>query len=201
MEHYFTAKSSTENITGEIHYKVSSHKFTFTTSNAVFSKKQVDKGSSVLINTFLKYNMNSSGKLLEVGCGYGPIGITVAKILPKLTVSMVDVNERALELTKVNTEQNHVENVEDIRLSDRYENINSTYDYILTNPPIRAGKDIVHSIYEGAIKHLNAGGKLYVVIRKKQGAKSSIKKIQEIFGNCKVLAKDAGYYILEAIKD
>ena len=119
---------------------------------------------------------NLQGTVLDVGCGYGPIGLALAKRYPQLTVEMVDVNHLALDLAKENATLNEINNV-DIFASDVYVQVDkSDYQAIVSNPPIRAGKKIVHQILEGAFGHLQAGGTLTVVIQKKQGAPSAKKE-------------------------
>ena len=144
---------------------------------------------------------NSTKKsLLDVGCGYGPIGITIAKLYPYLNIKMIDINERAISLAKKNVEQNKAQNVTVLK-SNIYENIKEeeSFDYILTNPPIRAGKKVIYEIYDGAIKHLNQNGELWVVIQKKQGAPSTIDHLNAIFGNCEIVTKEKGYFILKSV--
>lgn len=172
--------------------------FSFVTDNGVFSKNTVDYGSRVLLHALEKTAF--SGKILDVGCGYGPIGLALAKKNPEAVVTMVDVNTLALELAQKNAMRNQIKNVE-IFSSDVYDEVAETdYDAIVTNPPIRAGKDVVHAILAGAYAHLRKGGALTAVLQKKQGAPSAKKKMTEIFGNCEVILKDKGYFILQSKK-
>ncbi|MGJ7922972.1 class I SAM-dependent methyltransferase [Neobacillus sp. LXY-4] len=172
--------------------------FRFKTDNGVFSKKEVDFGSRLLIESFKPTAEN--GKILDVGCGYGPIGISIAKSLPDATIHMVDVNERALALAKENASLNHVGNVM-IYPSDRLSGVEETgFSDILTNPPIRAGKHIVHDIFEQSFHHLQPGGSLWVVIQKKQGAPSALTKLEELFDEVETVDKQKGYFIFKAKK-
>ena len=176
---------------------------TFTTDNGVFSKSRVDFGTCVMLDALAEYEATNlaQAKILDVGCGYGPIGLALAKKWPACTVDMVDVNNLAMELGKRNAQNNGITNVE-IFPSNQYEQVQATdYDFILTNPPIRAGKPVVHGILTGAYDHLKVGGSLVVVIQKKQGAPSAQKKMEEVFGNCQVLKKNKGYFILQAVKE
>ena len=113
---------------------------------------------------------------------------------------MIDINESAISLAKKNVEQNKAQNVTVLK-SNIYENIKEeeSFDYILTNPPIRAGKKVIYEIYDGAIKHLNQNGELWVVIQKKQGAPSTIDHLNAIFGNCEIVTKEKGYFILKSV--
>lgn len=171
---------------------------TFTSDNGVFSKHTVDYGSRVLVNN-INYEIIPDGKLLDMGTGYGPIGISIAKAFPKRQIDMVDVNELALELAKKNAADNQVDNVH-IFESNIYEAISESYAAIFTNPPVRAGKKVVDGMISGAVDHLVKEGTLTVVLQKKQGAPSAKKLMTELFGNCKILKRDKGYYILQSIK-
>lgn len=200
MEQYFTKNPTTKNEIYKFDWNIGEDRFYFYTSNSVFSKSGVDFGSMLLIETVIKENKKFDGNILDIGCGYGPIGVTLAKIINKSNVTMADINERALELAKMNVKENKVEGTVKIINSSSYENINENYDIIVTNPPIRAGKDVVFSFYEGAYEHLKPDGKLYVVIQKKQGAPSTKDKIISLFGNCEVADKKSGYFIFRAVK-
>lgn len=200
MEQYFTKNPETKKEIYKFDWNIGKDRYYFYTSNSVFSKNGLDFGSMLLIETVLNENKNFSGEILDMGCGYGPIGTIIAKSIEKSTVTMADINERALELAEMNTKENKVESKVKIISSSAFENINDDYDIIVTNPPIRAGKEVVFSFYEGAYGHLNKGGKLYVVIQKKQGAPSSKDKIESLFGNCEVADKKSGYFIFRAEK-
>lgn len=168
----------------------------FKTDRGVFSKNGIDYGSRVLLEN---YQPESANSLLDVGCGYGTLGLTLAKKLD-LGVTMVDVNSRALDLCRQNAIDNAVSNSK-IELSNIYESVSEKYDAIISNPPIRAGKEVVHEILAGAFGHLNDGGHLTIVIQKKQGAPSAQKKMEEVFGNCQLVARDKGYFILRSYKN
>ncbi|CAM4214954.1 class I SAM-dependent methyltransferase [Lederbergia lenta] len=172
--------------------------FRFKTDQGVFSKKEVDFGSRFLIEKFEIANVE--GPVLDVGCGYGPIGLSLAKVYSDRSFHLVDVNERAIALAKENAMLNQVENI-DVYESDRFNGIGlKNFAAILTNPPIRAGKQVVHDILERSYHHLVPGGELWVVIQKKQGAPSAQVKLEEVFDNVEVVAKRKGYYIIKASK-
>jgi len=175
MEQYFTENPTTEKEIYKFDWNIGKDRFYFYTSNSVFSKNGVDFGSMLLIETLIRENEKFNGRVLDLGCGYGPIGVVIAKLLENVNVTMSDVNKRALELTVMNAKENKIENKIEVISSEGFENIKDNYDIILTNPPIRAGKDVVFSFYEGAYEHLNEGGKFYVVIQKKQGRSSKHK--------------------------
>ena len=168
--------------------------FHFYTDAGVFSKKMVDYGSQVLLNAL---DLERGKNLLDVGCGYGPLGISLAKV-QGVQSTMIDINSRAIDLAKKNAERNGV--VAHIFQSNIYENVSEKFDYIISNPPIRAGKKVVHEIIEGAFDHLNQGGSLTIVIQKKQGAPTAKVKMENVFGNAEIIRKDKGYYILRSEK-
>ncbi len=199
MEHYFT-NTNTDDVRKDITYYINDEAIKFVTSNAVFSKSRVDFGTNLMIKTFLQNEDDNNCNILDIGCGYGVVGITLATFLDNINITMVDINERAIELAKENAINNNVTNKVDIFQSNIYENVKKKYNYILSNPPIRAGKKVIYEIYEKAYEHLEENGLLYIVIQKKQGAKSSKEKIENIFGNCQMVARDAGYHIYVAEK-
>ena len=170
----------------------------FITDIGVFSKTEVDFGTRLLVENFEA--PQAEGDFLDVGCGYGPIGLSLAREFQHRNVHMIDVNERALVLSKKNAILNDVFNTS-IYKSSTYDEVNQVFSAILSNPPIRAGKAIVHQILEGAFSKLLSGGELWVVIQKKQGAPSAERKMLEVFGNCETIARKKGYLILKSKKD
>ena len=198
MQHYYS--SSQENLEHDyqtIQYTLLKQTMQFTTDNGVFSKKMIDYGSRALLASFEEPNVE--GKILDVGCGYGTFGLTIAKAFDR-DVELVDVNERALDLARGNARLNKVLDNVKIYQSNVYDQVSGQFAAIVTNPPIRAGKKVVHQILEEAFDYLKNQGELWVVIQKKQGAPSAKKKMQEIFGNCEIVSKDKGYYILKSQK-
>ncbi|KOO40858.1 class I SAM-dependent methyltransferase [Priestia koreensis] len=197
-DHYYSNNPSSVSDRQSWSFPLKGQTFRFTTDHGVFSKKEVDFGSRTLIETFELPEVE--GPILDVGCGYGPIGLSMAKEFTDRTVHMVDVNERALELSKLNAQENGVQNVQ-IYQSPCYENVQEkSFSAILSNPPIRAGKKVVHEILEKAFDHLIANGELWVVIQKKQGAPSALEKLEAVFGEVEVVLKKKGYYIIRAKK-
>ena len=196
MSHYFENDQNLKSEIRELSYKYNSSFFTFYSDNGVFSKKNIDYGSRLLLETYLS-NDNESKRVLDVGCGYGFIGIVIG-VINNSYVDMIDVNKRAVHLTKRNIKRYKDFQGESF-ISDAYENINNKYDVIITNPPIRVGKDKVLEILEGAFDHLNDNGYLYYVIRKDQGA-LSIKKILENNRTVELINKDKGYFVYRVKK-
>lgn len=199
MNHYFTDNRHLSENRKEISFRFWCFTLDFITDNGVFSKNGIDFGSRILLETLYKQKEKIGDRLLDVGCGYGPIGVTLKKAFPEKAVTMVDVNPRAIQLAKENAQKNNV--MVEVLESYLYEGImNHTYTDIITNPPIRAGKKVIYQIFEEAYSHLEDHGCLWVVIRKAQGALSAKDFITAIFGNCSVVAKEKGYFILKAKK-
>lgn len=197
-EHYFTQKPQSESKPQTWNYTFNGKSFTFTTDVGVFSKNIVDFGSRLLIDQFQPPKI--AGDFLDLGCGYGPIGILIASKFKDRHIVLSDINERAISLAKQNSSQNKIENVE-IVLSNGFERLaNRSFAAILTNPPIRAGKKIVYQMFEESFQALKNNGELWVVIQKKQGAPSARKKIEELFGNVSMVARKKGYYIFRSNK-
>ena len=199
MDHYFTDNRHLRENRKELSFRFWCFNYSFITDNGVFSKDALDYGTRVLLNTLKEQDTLLGNHILDVGCGYGPIGIILKKAYADKTVEMVDVNPRALQLAKENAEKNHVE--VNIHASNVYEQVQEhAFTDIITNPPIRAGKSVIYKIFAEAYEHLCDEGSLWVVIRKQQGALSAVKKIEEVFGNCEILRKEKGYFVLKAKK-
>ncbi|WP_100012636.1 class I SAM-dependent methyltransferase [Lentibacillus sediminis] len=196
-DHYFSQTPQSERSPKTWQYRLRGTMYTFTSDVGVFSKNEVDFGSRLLIEEFTE--PEKAGDFLDLGCGYGPIGIALADHYPERHIVMSDVNERALELSKENAAHNHVENVA-ILQSDRFAQLeNRSFAAIITNPPIRAGKQVVHQMFEESAKSLKSGGELWVVIQKKQGAPSAKKKLESLFTEVDTVARDKRYYIFKAV--
>lgn len=200
-DHYYTKKPTSKSAEVTWPFQLKGKEFRFTTDTGVFSKNTVDFGSRLLIDSF-EYPQGLTGPVLDLGCGYGPIGLSLASEYPEVVVNMVDVNERALELSRRNAQDNGIENVE-IYASSIYENVSPDkyFSAVVTNPPIRAGKQVVHQMLSESYDYLEKQGTLTVVIQRKQGAPSAQKKMLEVFGNAEVIARDKGYWIIQSIKN
>ena len=198
--HYYSEKPDTAHDFEQWTFELKGKIFRFVTDSGVFSRETVDYGSRVLIDAFDWEELPNEGKILDVGCGYGPIGLAIAFASQRM-VEMVDINSRAVALAQGNAKRNQIENVE-IHQSNIYEDVQEeSYAAIVSNPPIRAGKKVVHEILTEAYPRLKTGGTLTIVIQKKQGAPSAQKKMLETFGNAEIITKDKGYYIIKSVKE
>ncbi len=193
MEHYFTNNNNLKSCLRTIIYKRGEDIMKFTSDLGVFSKDKVDFGSNLLIDTYIEKG-RSNIDLLDVGCGYGIIGITLAKYM-HTSSTLIDINKRAIHLTSMNIKNNGV----DAKTfeSNIYANVTDKYDVIITNPPIRTGKKTVLEFLIGASNHLKKNGELWFVIRKDQGAKSIIKNLEATY-KVEILEKSKGFFIIVA---
>ncbi|PZN25892.1 MAG: 16S rRNA methyltransferase [Proteobacteria bacterium] len=197
-DHYYSKNPEVESKPRRWNFRLRGFSFTFETDAGVFSKSEVDFGSRVLIDRFELPSVE--GDILDVGCGYGPIGLSIAKSYPDRTVHMMDVNDRALNLSRKNAELNGVQNVR-IYESDALSSVETDQvAVVLTNPPIRAGKQTIFRIYDRAFELLKEDGELWVVIQKKQGAPSTVDHLSQQFKEVTVVDKEKGYWIIKAIK-
>ena len=195
MKHYYTENDDLISEPEQFIFNYRGKALTFVSDNGVFSKKMIDYGSRVLLEAI---SIDSSKKtLLDVGCGYGTFGIALKSVYPFLEIDMVDVNDRALNLARENLKLNNMS--ANVYLSNTYDKVENKYDLIVTNPPIRAGKEIVTKILVESKKYLNLNGEIWVVIQKKQGAPSAKKNLEYVFKKVDIVKRDKGYYILRAI--
>lgn len=193
MEHYFTNNQSTKSEIREIKFSFKDKDFIFFSDHGVFSKNKLDTGSLSLVESYLKENKESK-EILDLGCGYGTIGIIISKMTGSF-VDCTDVNKRSIHLTEMNTKKNKV-NVMAF-FSDAYENVTKKYDVIITNPPVRAGKEKILEFLMEAKNHLKEDGELWFVMRKDQGSKSVAKKLESLY-KIENISKNKGFYIYKA---
>ena len=198
MGHYFDEVPTSESNIREISFTLYGSKYTYYTDNGVFSKSRIDEGSYIFLKVLLPLHLD--GRILDLGCGYGPIGLTIAQNSPEARITLADINSRALALASKSCAKLNLQSRVTCLHSDIYEKIEGPYDSIVVNPPIRAGKVVINHMFSGARQYLIDGGSLYIVIRRKQGAESALKYIETVFENVSVLHKEKGYWIIKAIK-
>ena len=196
MNHYFTNDNNIKSNKKIMTISFENKEIGLYTDNGVFSKEHFDYGSKLLIKNFIKEP--KEGRVLDLGCGYGVIGIILSEN-KALFIDMVDINKRAVELSTENLKLNKVENANCFE-SNIYSNIKEKYNYIITNPPIRAGKDTIRKFLFGASEHLEENGEVWFVMRKDHGVKSMIKELEKNYF-VKIIDKDKGFYIVQLKKN
>ena len=197
MTHYFDEVPLAGHQVRQIFTRLSGLDFQFKTDQAVFSRNRLDSGSELLITTVAAENVVPSGRLLDLGCGYGPVGIVMKRLFPALEVVLCDINTRALALAVENAAVNQARFLEIVQ-SDGLQALSGDFDLILSNPPIRAGKPTVYRFFSESANRLKPGGRLYVVIRKKQGAESALDRLHQLFCSAEVIEKSGGFWIIRA---
>lgn len=199
MDHYFTNSQKAAEDYFNFTDTFNDVKYSFNSSKGVFSNTKIDEGTTVLLKTVIKEFPNLQGKVLDIGCGIGVIGIILLYNYKNLQLTMADVNRTAVELTKENLKTRKL--TATVLESNLYQNITEKeFDYIITNPPIKAGKKVLWQFVSEGFNYLKNNGSIILVIRKKHGQESLFKFMQQVYGNCKVLKRDGGYYIMKSVK-
>lgn len=197
-EHYFSERPTSPQHLGLLRCRLRGHGFEFLTSSGVFSHRRIDTGTRLLIESMI---LPDAGAALDIGCGYGPIGIVVAKLRPRMQVWMTDVNERAVTLAEENARRNGVDNVI-VGQGHLYEPVEGlSFDVIVSNPPISAGiSRVVEPLVGGAWGHLKDGGSLQLVVQSNKGGRTLASLMERYFGGVEVVARKSGYRVLRAEK-
>lgn len=193
MAHYFTNEENLKSEIEKVIAEINGIPFYFYTDNGVFSKGELDFGTELLLKNF-KYDNPNNKTLLDIGCGCGPIGIYASHL--GFAVDMSDVNKRAIHLSKMSLKEQGLN--ANVFESDAYKNITNKYDYIVSNPPIRVGKEKLYEIVMNAKEHLKDGGSLWIVVRKQQGAESMVRDMKNAYKTVEVIAKKKGFFIIKA---
>ena len=193
-DHYYTVNPTSEHDVRRVSVEVLGHELKFDTDAGVFSRDGLDTGTQVLLEALPPL----SGRILDLGCGWGPVGVALKKSWPETEIVMTDVNQRAVDLSRRNLKLNGVE--AEVFQGDGFENVPGSFDCVITNPPIRAGKQAIYGMFAEACNRLNPGGALYIVIRKQQGAPSALKYLKEVFGEAEVVDRGAGFWVIRADK-
>ena len=190
-DHYFSASPTSEHRYAEAEYVYRGETLRFLTDAGVFSRGEVDFGTDVLLRSLPE---EMAGRVLDLGCGWGAVGASVGKKYPACRIVMSDVNERALALAAKNAAANGVQ--AETAQSDGLEQVEGPFDYILTNPPIRAGKQVIYRLFAESAQKLSPEGALYIVIRKQQGAESAVKYLKTIFQQVDTVDKSGGFWVI-----
>lgn len=192
-DHYYTQNPASAHRPDLIEVDALGLTLRFHTDAGVFSKDRLDYGTLLLLRTLPEL----AGRVLDLGCGWGALGVTLAKKHPSARFVLADVNERAVALARRNIRENRAHNAEALQ-SDGFERVEGSFDIVVTNPPIRAGKQLIYALFDQAKDRLNPGGALYIVIRKQQGAPSALKHLKEVYGDAEVIGRDKGYWIIRS---
>ena len=194
-QHYYSENPNIAHDEKQVIYEVMGNEFRCITDAGVFSRDGLDMGTRIMLEAMPEIN----GRVLDLGCGWGPVGLAVGKKYPETEIVMTDINLRAVETAEKNLKANGVKNAKAIQ-GDGYENVEGKFDFILLNPPIRTGKDVIYGMFSGAREYLSESGALYIVIRKQQGAESAEKYLNTIFDDVERIARKKGYWVLRCAK-
>lgn len=190
-DHYFTENPASESHPVETSFEYRSCSLTFSTDSGVFSRGELDAGTRILLSALPS---PLSGRVLDLGCGWGAVGVSVGAAYPACELVFSDVNLRALDLSRRNATRNGVNGT--FVQSDGFARLEGFFDFIITNPPIRAGKQTIYQMFADSASHLRSGGALFIVIRKQQGAPSAIKYLSTLFTTVNVIEKSGGYWVI-----
>ncbi len=191
-DHYYTESPASAHDERVVRLTALGNELTFTTDAGVFSRDGLDRGTEALLEAL----PTLSGRVLDLGCGWGAVGVALGKRYPGLEIVMTDINRRAVELARRNLDANGVR--AEVVQGDGFEHVTGAFDAILTNPPIRAGKAVIYGLFADARAFLKPGGALYVVIRKQQGAPSALKYLKEIYAEAETIDRSGGFHVLRA---
>ena len=192
-DHYYTQTPASAHDEREVRLTALGNELTFTTDAGVFSRDGLDRGTEALLAALPE---PMTGRVLDLGCGWGPVGVALGKKYPALEIVMTDINQRAADLARRNLAANGVQ--ARVVQGDGFERVTGAFDAIVTNPPIRAGKTVIYGLFRQARDFLNPGGALYIVIRKQQGAPSALKYLREIYAEAEVIDRSGGFHVIRA---
>lgn len=193
-DHYYTVNPNSAHDLRRVKFSVLGNELMFDTDAGVFSRDGLDEGSRILMEALPEL----TGRVLDLGCGWGAVGVSIKKRWPGIDLVMTDVNQRAVDLSRKNLALNGVS--AEVLQGDGFENVTGAFDFVITNPPIRAGKQAIYGMFADAHARLNPGGRLYIVIRKQQGAPSALKYLREVYAEAEVIEREAGFWVIESVK-
>lgn len=191
-EHYYTQNPEVAHDERTVIFRALDMECRCATDAGVFSRDGLDMGTRILLEALPPLH----GRALDLGCGWGPVGVVLGKKYPELQLTLSDVNARAVDLAARNLRENGVKNAR-VAQGDGFEHLDGVFDAIVLNPPIRAGKAAIYALFAGAAARLSPGGALYIVIRKQQGAESAQKYLATLFAQVERIARDKGYWVLK----
>ena len=191
-DHYYTENPTSAHDERRFTLNLLGEELTFITDAGVFSRDGLDKGTQLLLEALPPL----TGRVLDLGCGWGAVGVALGKKYPMLQIAMTDINSRAVELAKRNLAANGVR--AEVVQGDGFQSVTGDFDAVITNPPIRAGKAVVYGLFAEARDRLRPGGALYAVIRKQQGAPSALKYLREVYAEAEVIDRGAGFHVIRA---
>ena len=191
-DHYYTENPNSAHDERRIALRALGNDLTFVTDAGVFSRDGLDRGTEVLLEALPPLE----GRVLDLGCGWGAVGVALGKRYPALDIVMTDINSRAVELARRNLAENGVTAA--VLQGDGFDAVEGRFDAIVTNPPIRAGKAVIYGLFARARDYLEPDGALYVVIRKQQGAPSALKYLKEIYSRTETVERASGFHVLRA---
>ena len=191
-DHYYTENPNSAHDERRIALRALGNDLTFVTDAGVFSRDGLDRGTEVLLEALPPLE----GRVLDLGCGWGAVGVALGKRYPTLDIVMTDINSRAVELARRNLAENGVTAA--VLQGDGFDAVEGRFDAIVTNPPIRAGKAVIYGLFARARDYLEPDGALYVVIRKQQGAPSALKYLKEIYSQAETVDRASGFHVLRA---
>jgi 16S rRNA G1207 methylase RsmC len=196
-EHYFSERPSSPERRGLVRARLRGLDLEFVTSSGVFSYRRVDRGTRLLVESMV---LPEGGRVLDLGCGYGVVGVVAGRLVPGLEVWMIDVNERAVSLARLNLERNGVEGV--VRQGDLYGPVEGMrFGAVVSNPPISAGlRRVVGAMVGGAVDHMEVGGSLQLVVQSSKGGRALASMMEDAFGGVEVLARGGGYRVLMSVR-
>jgi len=190
-QHYYSENPNIAHDEKQVIYEVMGNEFRCVTDAGVFSRDGLDMGTRVMLEAMPEMH----GRVLDLGCGWGPVGAAVGKKYPETDIVMTDINLRAVETAQKNLRANGVKNAKAIQ-GDGFENVEGKFDFILLNPPIRTGKSVIYAMFSDARGYLSESGALYIVIRKQQGAESAEKYLNTIYTDVERIAREKGYWVI-----
>ena len=194
-DHYYTVNPNSAHDEWQISATILGNELTFTTDAGVFSRDGLDRGTEVMLEALPELE----GRILDLGCGWGPVGVALGKKYPSLDIVMTDINQRAVDLSNRNLAANGVSNAKAVQ-GDAFENVEGLFSAVITNPPIRAGKAVIYAMFEKAREYLVPGGALYIVIRKQQGAPSALKYLASIYDSAETISRGSGFHVIRAVR-